>query len=281
MEFDLDLTTVRSFVVAVRTGNISRAAEFLSRTQPAISQHIQRLEEQAGHQLLRRTNTGVTPTPAGERLMEIATRILRLVDDIPAALKPANDKRPFRLGLPEEFLDTSLIALTRQFQAAQPHLDIQLSFVGDAMIPAMAEGDAFDLFLTDPAQIKRPPLKRKRVDLKWVASRHLRPSDPIALALWRAPCAWRDDVVGALQKSDVPWRIGFEAGSAGALHTAAREGLGVALASAQMTFPGLFAFSAAGLPDPPGIEVGLFSAEGVDGQDELETIATTFWHFMN
>lgn len=281
MLFDLDLTIVRSFVVAVRTGNISRAAAFLSRTQPAISQHIQRLEEQTGHTLLRRTNTGVTPTPAGERLMEIAGRILRLVDDIPAALKPTNEKRPFRLGLPEEFLDTPMITLTRQFQAAHPQLDIQLSFVSDAAIAAMAETDAFDLFLSNPAGIGRPPLRRKRINLKWVASRHLKASDPVTLALWRAPCAWRDDIMSALEKADIPWRIGFEAGSCGALYTAAREGLGVTIACTQQASPGLSTFSAAGFPDPPGIEVGLFGAERPDDEAAQQTIATAFWRIMN
>jgi DNA-binding transcriptional LysR family regulator len=67
------LTTFRE--VAVR-GSFSEAAAALDFTQPAISQHISRLEASLGTRLLERNARGVTPTPAGEVLVREASALL-------------------------------------------------------------------------------------------------------------------------------------------------------------------------------------------------------------
>ena len=60
------LTTFRE--VAVR-GSFSEAAAALDFTQPAVSQHISRLESALGTRVLERSARGVTLTPAGEVLV--------------------------------------------------------------------------------------------------------------------------------------------------------------------------------------------------------------------
>lgn len=53
------------FLTIVREGNISRAAEKLYMTQSSLSQHLQRLEQELGKQLIDRTSIPLVPTPAG------------------------------------------------------------------------------------------------------------------------------------------------------------------------------------------------------------------------
>src|SRR3954470_8102334 len=67
------LTTFRE--VAVR-GSFSDAAAALAFTQPAVSQHISRLEAALGTRLLDRSARGVTLTPAGEVLVKHAAALL-------------------------------------------------------------------------------------------------------------------------------------------------------------------------------------------------------------
>lgn len=55
-----------------RAGSISAAARDLGWTQPAVSQHLARLEREAGGPLLLRASTGVTPTEAGRALLRRA-----------------------------------------------------------------------------------------------------------------------------------------------------------------------------------------------------------------
>src|SRR3954465_4741686 len=67
------LTTFRE--VAVR-GSFSDAAAALDFTQPAVSQHISRLESALGTRVLERSARGVTLTPAGEVLVRHASALL-------------------------------------------------------------------------------------------------------------------------------------------------------------------------------------------------------------
>src|SRR3954449_3836528 len=67
------LTTFRE--VAVRR-SFSDAAAVLSFTQPAVSQHISRLEESLGTRLLERDARGVKLTPSGETLLRHASLLL-------------------------------------------------------------------------------------------------------------------------------------------------------------------------------------------------------------
>src|SRR3954452_18923524 len=67
------LTTFRE--VAVRR-SFSDAAAVLSFTQPAVSQHISRLEESLGTRLLERDAPGVKLTPSGETLLRHASLLL-------------------------------------------------------------------------------------------------------------------------------------------------------------------------------------------------------------
>ena len=75
----MDLTQLRSFVTVAQLGHLTRAAESLHLSQPALSGHIRALEEQFGVTLFERSSTGMTLTPAGRRLVAEATQIIDAV----------------------------------------------------------------------------------------------------------------------------------------------------------------------------------------------------------
>jgi LysR family nitrogen assimilation transcriptional regulator len=76
----MELRSLNYFVRIAELGSITRAAEHLHLAQPALTRHVQRLEEELGVPLFTRANRGVRLTEAGERLLESATRILRDVE---------------------------------------------------------------------------------------------------------------------------------------------------------------------------------------------------------
>src|SRR4051795_10757410 len=80
------LTTFRE--VAVR-GSFSEAAVALDFTQPAISQHISRLESSLGTRVLERNARGVTLTPAGEVLVRYASALLDAAREAEQAVRHA------------------------------------------------------------------------------------------------------------------------------------------------------------------------------------------------
>ena len=76
------LRQLRAFCETLRRGSISRAAEHLGVTQPAVSLNVRDLEHELGEALLVRTTTGIEPTPAGERLYALADSLVRDVDSL-------------------------------------------------------------------------------------------------------------------------------------------------------------------------------------------------------
>lgn len=72
----LDAHRLRVLVEVARSGSLSGAARALDYTQPAISHHIARLEDEVGMPLLLRVGRGVRLTEAGRRLTEHAEGVL-------------------------------------------------------------------------------------------------------------------------------------------------------------------------------------------------------------
>lgn len=81
----LDLQILRAFVLAAREGNVSRAAERLHLTQPAVSLQLKRLAEETGLQLFTRTPHGLALTADGAALLPQAERVLAAVGDLQQA----------------------------------------------------------------------------------------------------------------------------------------------------------------------------------------------------
>lgn len=82
----MELRQLRYFVAVARHRHVTRAAEALHVTQPALSQQIRRLETELGVALLHRTPRGVEPTSAGDELLVRAEAILADVDGLVAGM---------------------------------------------------------------------------------------------------------------------------------------------------------------------------------------------------
>lgn len=76
MERFSNINTILAFVTVARLGSVSRAAEALNLTQPAISHQIKRLGEQTGITLFRRTPTGLEISPDGAAILIKAEQVL-------------------------------------------------------------------------------------------------------------------------------------------------------------------------------------------------------------
>jgi len=73
----MDLRGIRYFVQIADCGSITRAASSLGVAQPALSRHMQSMEEELGMQLLVRLPRGVRLTGAGRQFLEHCRRALR------------------------------------------------------------------------------------------------------------------------------------------------------------------------------------------------------------
>jgi LysR family transcriptional regulator, nitrogen assimilation regulatory protein len=76
----MELRSLHYFVRIAELGSITRASAHLQIAQPALTRHLQRLEDELDTPLFTRANRGVKLTEAGHKLLESAQRILRDVE---------------------------------------------------------------------------------------------------------------------------------------------------------------------------------------------------------
>ena len=72
----MDFNRLRSFAAVAEAGHLTRAAEKLHLSQPALSAQIRALEDELDLTLFERTSTGMALTAAGKRLLAEADKIL-------------------------------------------------------------------------------------------------------------------------------------------------------------------------------------------------------------
>jgi DNA-binding transcriptional LysR family regulator len=72
----MDITQLRAFVIVAQEGNLTRAAERLHVTQPAVSLQIKSLQMSLNLQLFSRSPNGMSLTDDGAKLLPYAERVL-------------------------------------------------------------------------------------------------------------------------------------------------------------------------------------------------------------
>ncbi len=124
----MELYQLQSFVTVARENHLTRAAEVLHLSQPAVSAHIKALEEELHQPLFVRTPRGMTLTSSGRLLCQKAKKILADIDAL-AALGENLRHQPsgsIRIGLNRysEFL--RLTSLYQQLRKTYPHIELRL-----------------------------------------------------------------------------------------------------------------------------------------------------------
>src|SRR2546426_6162152 len=79
MMANMQLPQLEAFAETARLGNVSRAAEILNLTQPALTARLQGLEGDLGVDFFVRCARGVTLTDTGRALLPYAQRVLAQV----------------------------------------------------------------------------------------------------------------------------------------------------------------------------------------------------------
>ncbi|MCU0940972.1 MAG: LysR family transcriptional regulator [Hydrogenophaga sp.] len=123
-----DPQALRAFATVAREGNVSRAAERLHLSQPAVSLQLKALAEATGLQLFTRTPQGMALTPDGAALLPVADKALAALAEFGSAAASLHStvRGRLRIGtiLDPEF--TRLGAFLRQLVESSPQLDTVL-----------------------------------------------------------------------------------------------------------------------------------------------------------
>ena len=116
------------FLEVAQTGNLSRAAERLGVSQPALSQAMKRLETCFENQLLLRSKSGVVLTKSGQKLSQRARMLLESWQELKdEALKDEDQVRGvYGLGVHSSVALYTLPHFCAELLAEFPHLEMRL-----------------------------------------------------------------------------------------------------------------------------------------------------------
>lgn len=155
---DLNLFVVFEAIYTER--NLTRAAEILNVTQPAVSNALARLRAAFGDPLFARRGGAMAPSPAAQALIgpvRQALARLRSGLDQRIAFDPATSDRAFHIAMRDTSAATLLPVLARHLEAIAPHVHVQCHFVDRAEIPLELAAGTLDLAVDIP-QLARSDL---------------------------------------------------------------------------------------------------------------------------
>lgn len=125
----MEIRILKSFIVIAREGNMTRAAERLHISQPALSKQIKELEEELDKKLFRRSRASMNLTDEGKLLLQRAEDIVSMVDKTVSEFKSLNDITggDIYIGCAESYQIRYIAKTVKAFQKQYPGVRYHLT----------------------------------------------------------------------------------------------------------------------------------------------------------
>lgn len=109
--------------------NITKAAQLLYMSQPALTSRLQHIEREFGVRIVHRSTKGIQFTQEGEFLVRSAAEMVSRLDRIKNEVRNLSgiDSGTLEIGASNYFTMYTLPYLLQQFKAAYPHADFKVS----------------------------------------------------------------------------------------------------------------------------------------------------------
>ena len=148
--------------------SLTKTAQRLYISQPALSYRLKKLEDEFGAVLLNRSPSGVTFTPDGEHLLayakEMTERMEVLKDHFRISATPVTGT--VRVGVSTAFAKYGFAPLLKDFSIRFPEVDIEMTTGSSTLeLPDMLASNKVDVII-------------KRGDMPWSGMRHILAEEP-------------------------------------------------------------------------------------------------------
>lgn len=129
MNLSQNLSLYRIFYAAAQTGSISRAADALFISQPAVSKAIRKLEQSMGTVLFIRSSRGVTLTDDGDLLYSHVKSAFQTLENAEKQLRLRHElgMGQLRIGVSSTLCKYVLLPSLKSFVKQHPHLRVTIS----------------------------------------------------------------------------------------------------------------------------------------------------------
>ena len=175
--------------------NLTKAAERLFISQPALSYRLQNLEKDFGVKLMNRHSNGVFFTPQGEYLLRYAQEMLTRLESVREVVRNMGasiQQGTLRLGVSSVIAKFKMAPLLKSFNKRFPDVEVLLITGSSTLqLPAMLQNNEVDIALL-------------RGDINWSKNKHLIAEEPM--------CIIFSHPINLDQLPNLPW-IRYEASS--------------------------------------------------------------------
>ncbi|MCZ4281059.1 LysR substrate-binding domain-containing protein [Kiloniella laminariae] len=259
---NLPTDLLRTFTTVMDLGGITRAAEVLGRSQPAISLQLKRLEELIDIPLFVRAGKRVKLTEDGEALGVYARQILALNDEAVSRLRSPRVGGVVRVGLPSDFAVSILPTILGGFTRAHDGITLEVTCgISRDLVRGMEKQD-YDVVIALCGESPFVSLAKTWTDrLVWVSNgdASLLAEEPLPLIVYPQGCLYRQRTVEALNRAGRNWRVAYSSPSQSGIEAAVKAGLGVTVLSEKTVPSSLVPIAVEnGFPGLADVEVGLF-----------------------
>ncbi|MGM7724226.1 LysR family transcriptional regulator [Metabacillus sp. Hm71] len=127
----MEIKWLKTFIVAASYENFRKTAEELFLTQPAITKHIQRLEESISSKLFERNGKSIILTPAGYRFLPTAREIVKKYEEgleTFESWKQGYQQKVIIAAAPQ-IASSILPAILRRFMEKYPGIEVLINII--------------------------------------------------------------------------------------------------------------------------------------------------------
>ncbi|MDC9588274.1 LysR family transcriptional regulator [Xenorhabdus sp. XENO-10] len=277
---NLDLDLLRTFVAVADLNTFAAAANAVSRTQSAVSQQMQRLEQLVGRELFARHGRNKLLTEHGLQLLGYARQILRANDDATASLTYNDAEGELRIGVSDDAVDTLLPFLLNRIASVYPRVAVDVRIKRAQFIESMLDNHEIDLALTTAKINHHPKTILRSSPVLWHCAPdfQLRTNEPIPLVVMDEANPFRELALDTLHMAGISCRVAYEAASLSAIRAAVNAEVGITARPLEMHNADLRILGEAdGLPRLPEIQFFLYC----NSNEQNESVLTVFGAIEN
>ncbi|WP_410014205.1 transcriptional regulator LrhA [Sodalis sp. C49] len=233
---NLDLDLLRTFVAVADLNTFAAAAASVCRTQSAVSQQMQRLEQLVGKELFARHGRNKLLTEHGIQLLGYARKILLYNDEACTSLMYSNIQGVLTIGASDDTADSILPYLLSRVTRIYPKLAIDVNVKRSPLMQEMLTNGEVDLAITTLTNPNHPYVTLRSSPTLWFCSSDYRfiPGEVIPLVVSDEPSPFRAMAIEQLQAAGISWRIAYTASTLAAVRAAVKAGLGITVRPVEM-----------------------------------------------
>ncbi|WP_321893000.1 LysR substrate-binding domain-containing protein [Paraburkholderia tropica] len=257
----VDVDLLRTFIAIAETQSYSAAGVRIGKTQSAVSQQMQRLEQQLNCLLFERTGRTKQLSEQGRRLMRYAYQLVAMHDETVRVMHYSVARGNLRIGAPFDVAESILPLVLRRIVDATPNIDVEITIEhSDALMEALSRAE-LDMILSTRESGQFEGFVLRASPIVWCAAADYqwdrRTQLPLIIA--DGPSLFAKYAIAALETAGIPWRQAFLSSNLVAIKSAIYAGLGVTARGTDILTPNMRLLGREdGMPPLPSISYHLW-----------------------